>query len=204
MRIFLGLGNVELLHALLCDILAKCVLYILLVKEDVDTCKLGIVWSHTVILQTGDSVHTLGRHILLCEHNSKLLCTVVAVVEEDDSITLAYAAVEVCIHDRLDELVSHALFIRLLDSSNHISRFLALTVNDKVVSNLYTLPTLVTVHSIITANDCSQLETICCKLLNETRTALGVRITAIHETVYISVLNTLLCSELVHRLKMLQ
>ena len=55
-------------------------------------------------------------------------------------------------------LRSHNTFVvRFLHCLNHISSFLTYTVYKQVISFFYTFPTFVTVHSVITANDRSNL-----------------------------------------------
>ena len=69
--------------------------------------------SHAIILQTGNSVHSLLRHILLSQHDSQLLGTVVTVVEEDNYITFLDSTVEVRVYNRFDELIGYTLIVRL-------------------------------------------------------------------------------------------
>ena len=120
------------------------------------TLKRCIVWSHTAVVER-HCVHTCLRHILLCEHLCNLTSAVITVVEEDNHIVWLDSAdsVALCVnsHDRLDKLVGYTLCIRLLNCTNHIGSLLTYTINQAVVSNLYTLPTLVTIHCVVTTNN---------------------------------------------------
>ncbi len=153
MSVFLGLGSVELLQALLAQILAQRVLHVLFREEDVDTLELGIVGSHTIVLQARDGLHALLRHILLGQCDGHLLSTVVAEVDEDYHVTLLDATVDRGIVDRLDELVGHAVIVALLHGLYHIGSLLAHAVDDQVVAFLHALPALVAVHGVETAHD---------------------------------------------------
>ena len=96
----------ELLQSLACDVFAECVLYVLLWEEDVNTRERSVVRSHAVVLQAWDGLHALLFHVLLSEHDGQLFGAVVAVVEEDDYVTLLDASVHVAVDEWLHELVS--------------------------------------------------------------------------------------------------
>ena len=91
--ILLCLSGVQLLLALLGEILAQRVLDVLLGEEDVHTLEVSVVWSHTVVLQSRDGLHTLLRHILLRQGDGHLLGAVVTEVDEDNNITLFNATI---------------------------------------------------------------------------------------------------------------
>ena len=151
--ILLGLGSVQLLLALLAQILAQSVLDILLREENVHTLEVSVVWSHAVVLQARDSLHALLWHILLSQCDSHLLGTVVTEVDEDNYITLFDATVNSGIVDWLNKLVGNALVVALLHSSNHIGALLTSTLHNQVVTLFYTLPALIAVHSVETTYD---------------------------------------------------
>ena len=186
--ILLRLGSVQLLLALTAQILAQRVLYVLLGEQDVYALERCVVRRHTIVLQIGNGLHALGLHVLLCQHDGQLLGTVVTEVDEDDDIALLYQTVHLCIVNGLDELVRHALVIRLLHGLNHVGALLALTFDQQVVGFLDTLPPLVAVHGIEATYDGGNsgivLLTLLLHLLNESLTALGIGVTTIHETVY--------------------
>ena len=70
-----------------------------------------IVRSHAIVLQTGNRVHTLFRHILLSQYDCQFLGTVITVVKEDDNIAFFDCAVYSCVIDRFDKFVGHAFVI---------------------------------------------------------------------------------------------
>ena len=178
----------QLLLALTREILSQCVLDILFREEDMNTRERSIVWCHAIILQSGNRLHALLRHILLGQHDGQLLGTVVTEVDEDNHVTLLNQSIDSCIVNRFDELIRHTLVIALLHGSHHVAALLTLTLDEQVVSLLDTLPALVTVHGIETTHNAGDgsviLGTYLADLLDEALTALGVRVTTIHETVY--------------------
>ena len=150
--------------------------------------EVGIVRCHAVVLQAGDGLHTLLRHVLLGQYDGHLLGAVVTEVDEDDDVTLLDAAVDAGVVDRLDELISHALVIAFLHSLHHIGSLLASTVDNQVIALLHTLPALVAVHCIETAHDAGDSGIIVgadlSNLLDEALTTLGVCVATIHVTMY--------------------
>ena len=78
----------QLLLALLTQVFAQGILYVLFGEEDVNTLEVGIIRSHAIVLQILDGMHTLLRHILLGQRDGHLLSTVVTEVDEDHNITL--------------------------------------------------------------------------------------------------------------------
>ena len=174
----------KLLLTHLAQIFAQRVLHILFREQDVNTLEVSIVWSHAIVLQTWNSLHSLLWHILLSQRDSHLLSTVVTEVNEDNYITLFDTTIDRCVMDRLDELIGYTLIVAFLHGLNHISSLLTNTVNNQVITLFYALPTLITVHRIETTNDRSNssivIGTNLRYLLDETLTALWVSITAVH------------------------
>ena len=152
-----------------------------------NTLERSVIRSHTVILQTWDCMHACFRHILLSQYDSQLFCTVVTVIEEDYHIAFLDCSVNVCIYNRLDKFVCHAFIIRFLHCLNHVGSFLAFTVHQQVICFFHAFPTFVTIHSIITADDGSNLSArflaVCSKFFNKTLTALRVSVATVHEAV---------------------
>ena len=189
----------ELTLAVGSEVFAESICYVLLREEDVYTLKRSVVRSHAVVLQIFDGVHASLGVVLLCEHLGKLLGTVVTIVDEDDNVALLDCTVNGRVVDREDELVGHALVVAFLHSLNHISRLLALALNEQVVSFLNALPTLVAVHCIETAYDacdvCTIVRAALLYLLDEALARLRVGITAVHEAMYIYVLQTILLAD---------
>ena len=190
----------ELTLAVGSEVFAESICYVLLREEDVYTLERSVVRSHAVVLQILDGVHASLGVVLLCEHLSKLLGTVVTIVDEDDNVALLDCTVNGRVVYREDELISYALVVAFLHSLNHISRLLALAFNEQVVSLLDTLPTLVAVHSVETTYDacdvCAVVRAALLYLLDESLARLRVGITAVHEAMYIYVLQTVLLTNL--------
>ena len=186
-RIFFRLCSMQLFLTLLRQILTKRILYVLLGEQDVHTCETGIIWCHAIVLQSRYCLHTLLRHILLSEHNGKFLGTIITEVDKDNHIALLNATIHGTIMNRFNELIGNTLSIALLYCLCHIGCLLTSAVHDKVVTLLNTLPTLVAVHSIETANDRSYgsiiLSTHLGDLLYESLSTLRVGITTVHKTV---------------------
>ena len=188
MCVFLCLSSMQLFLSLFAEILAEGILNILFGEEDVNTLEVGIVGSHTVVLQSWDGMHTLLRHILLGQCDGHLLGAVVAEVDENDDIALLDTTVHTAVVDRFDKLVGNSIFITLLHGLHHIGRLLAGAVDDEVVALFDTLPTLVAVHRIETAYDRGDgsiiVSTYLRYLLNETFTRVRVGIATVHIAVY--------------------
>ena len=178
----------ELLLALCRQIFAQCVLDILFGEEDVHALERGVVGCHAVVLQTGDGLHALFRHVLLGEHNGEFLGTVVAEVDEDHHVALLDAAVDAGVMDGLDKLVGDTLVIALLHGLHHVGGLLACAVDKKVIAFFHALPTLVAVHGIEATHDAGNgsvvLGAYVGHLLNEALATLRVGVAAVHEAVY--------------------
>ena len=86
--IFLRLCSVKLLFTQLRKIFAEGILHVLLGEENIDTRERSIVRRHAIIFQCRNSLHAFLGHILLSEHRSEFLRTVVAEINKDDHITL--------------------------------------------------------------------------------------------------------------------
>jgi len=76
-----------------------------------NTLERRIIRSHAIKLQARNSMHTLFRHILLSQHNSQFLGTVVTVVEEDNHITFFDGTVYGRIIDRFDEFICNTFIV---------------------------------------------------------------------------------------------
>ena len=155
--VLLRFGNMELGLAVGCQVFAQGILYVFLIEENVHTLEGSIVRSHAIILQTGNSVHSLLGHILLSKHDSQFLGTVVTIVEEDNYVTFLDSTVEVRVYNRFDELIGYALIVRLLHGLDHVGSNLTFSVYQQVISHFHTFPTFVAVHGIETAYDGSNL-----------------------------------------------
>ena len=153
-----------------------------------NTFEISIIRSHAIILQILYDVHAFLRHILLSKYLCKLFCTVVTEVDKDNNIALLNSSVNSWVVYSLDKLVGNAVGITLLHSLYHVGSLFSLTFNKQVVSLFYTIPSLVTVHSIKTSNNtcyaCTIFFTYLFNISDKALAALRISITAIHETVY--------------------
>ena len=143
-------------------------------------------------------MHFLFRHILLCKHNGKFLCAVVAIVEEDDNIAFFNTSVNVSVNEGFHKLVRILVLLRVsivttLYTFYHIGYLASLAFNQLVVSNLYAIPTLITIHCVEAANDacnvCPILIAYSLQLADKALTALGVSITTVHKAVNVSIVS---------------
>ena len=95
-----------------------------------------------------------------------------------------------------------------MHSLYHIVRGLSFTLDQKVVSHLYALPTLVAVHGVEAADDrgdgASALGAVVGELLNEALTAAGVGITAVHKAVDKGVADAILLRDVAEREEVVQ
>ena len=66
--IFLSLCDTELTETCFRYDFSESVFYDFLVEEDVKALECSIVWSHAAVVEVRDDVHSLLRHILLCEN----------------------------------------------------------------------------------------------------------------------------------------
>ena len=194
--VLLGLGDAQLLQTERRNVLTDSVIYVLLIEEDVQTLEVCIVRSHTAVVER-QSVHTLCRHILLCQRNGNLARAIITIIKEDNHIvsldlTLGIAIL-VYANDRLHELIGHTLVVRALHSCNHIGCVLTDTIHEQVITNLHTLPALIAIHSVVATYDRSdltgRLRHVSLQSLDKALTALRVGVTTIHKAVNVSILD---------------
>ena len=103
--------DVQLSLTVSSQVFTQCILNILLVEQNMNTFERCIIRSHAIKLQARNSMHTLFRHILLSQHNSQFLGTVVTVVEEDNHITFFDGTVYGRVIDRFDEFVCNTFIV---------------------------------------------------------------------------------------------
>ena len=160
----------------------------------------GIIRCHAEVLQIGNRSHPLLGHILLSQHNGEFLCAVVAEVDEYHDVALFDAAVNIGVDKRFHKLVGVLVLlsvgiVAILHALNHVVNLFADAVNQLVVSNLDTIPTLVAVHCIETADDArnggSVLLANLSQLPYEALAALGVGVAPVHKTMNVGVLQSI-------------
>ena len=109
----------------------------------------------------------------------------VSSLARSDDVALLDGAVDCSVVDGLDELIRHALVVRLLHGLHHIGGLLTRTIDDEVVTFLDTLPALIAVHCIEAAHDAGDggvvLGADIRHLLDEALARLRVGIAAVHE-----------------------
>ena len=198
--VFLSLCRVELLLAHLAEILAKCVFHVFLGEEYVHALERSVVGSHAVVVQVLDGVHAFCRHVFLGEHLGEFLGTVVAEVHEDNHVALVDGSVHLGVVDRLDELIGHVLVIAFLHGFHHVVGLLSLALYEQVVGFLHTVPALVAVHGIETADDACHVGIVLFTglghLLDESLAALGVGVATVHEAVHVGILQSVMLAYL--------
>ena len=127
---------------------------------------------------------------MLSENCGKLFCTVIAVVEEYHNMSGADSAVNLVVDYWLEEFVCNTLGIRLFHSLYNIVGVLPFAIHKKIVSLFQSLPAMVAVHGIVTADDRSDcacaLVAMLFDFLKETGSALGVGVASVHEAVKIN------------------
>jgi len=95
-------------------------------------------------------------------------------------------------NDGLEELIVLALLVALLDGLDRVGALLTLTKNHSLESKLVSLPSLIAIHGIVTANDRGDLSgtnllELGNELLHVCSAGLGVGVTAIAEEVNVDV-----------------
>jgi len=207
-RILLGLGGMELSETVLREIFAQGVLYVLLGEEHRDVLEVGVVGSHGEVVQVVDGVHTLVGEVLLGEHLRQLFGTVVAEVEEDHHVALAYRAIDRGIVDGLDKLIGHALGITFLHSLNHVGGLFAGSFHQQVIGFFHPVPPLVAVHRVESSDDAGDMRAVgranLLHFLDESLAALGVGVAAIHEAVNVNIVQTIFLANLDELIQMVE
>ena len=172
---------------------------VLLVEQDVQSLELRIVRRHAAIIER-QPLHAELGHILLRQCDRQFLRTVIAEIEEDHDVAFADRAertvLAVDADDRLDELVGHALVVRLLHGGDRIGRLLALALYEQVVCQLDALPTLVAVHRIVAADDrrdpAGRPFQMTLQRFDKTLTTARIGIASVHEAMHESLIHAVM------------
>ena len=130
----------------------------------------------------------LWRAILVTHKLGDFANTVRSVVEEEEGVVVLDPALVTANNDWLQELVSLALFVSFLDHLDWVVRVLSFSGDDTLHTNLDTVPTLVSVHDVVTTDDCcnltaSSLLAMLEESLHVTGSRLGVSVATISEKV---------------------
>ena len=151
MRVLLGLGDAQLGHAHLAQILAKAVFHAD-AREGDEHVRHGRVILGVADVGEREELALEAVERGVDERARDLAGAVGAVVEEDDRIVVGDHAVLVA-DDGLDEFVRHAVFIALLNGMNGVGILHALAVDERVIGVLEAVPALVAVHRVVAAHN---------------------------------------------------
>lgn len=193
--VLLSLSDVDLLDTLCAESLGENVTHVLWLEGDGE-------WVVELVLGHGSECDILWifevwlwRTVDIAEELSNLSDTIRAVVEEEDLITILDTALSSTNNDWLQKLVVLVLGVALLDGSDWVAAVLTLAKNHTLHGNLDSVPTLVTVHCVVAANNCGNLSTsdlrgLLNKLLHVSSARLWIGITSITEEVDVDLWNT--------------
>ena len=202
MGIFLGLCDVQLLQALAGDVFAEGIIQVILGEEYVYAREGVIVGRHAVVLQVGNGLHALLRHVFLREHYGQFLGAVASEVKEDDHVAFLDSTVDVAVYEWLHKLIGVLVLLGMsvvarLYSFHHVVHLAPLAADEQVVSQLDAIPVLIAVHGIETTDDRRNTSYTCFVHVplyvgNETLARPRIGITTVHEAVYIAVRDVVL------------
>ena len=185
--ILLGLSNVDLLDTLLAEPLGENVAHVLGLEGNLEGI-VELVLGHGDKLDVGEGEVGKGRAVDITHELSDLADAIGTVVEEEDGIVLLDAALITTDNDGLEEFVVLALLVALLDRRNGVGAGLTLAEVQALEGNLDTLPSLITIHGIVTADNGGKLTSANLldglkELLHVTSAGLGVGVATIAEEV---------------------
>ena len=167
--------------------------------------KCCIVRCHAEILQVRNCFHSLFGHILLCQHNGQFLGTVVTEIKEDDHIAFFDASVDGAVDERLRFRIR---VVAVLYGLHHIRHRFAFAFHQQVVCYFDAIPTLVTVHGIITSDDAGHrarfLRTILGQLFDKSFAAFRVGVAPIHKAMHECVLKPVRMGNVKQLIKMVE
>ena len=156
MCIFFRLCNTQLLQTGFTNHFSQCIFNILLIEQNMHTFKSSIIRSHTTIIQR-HCLHTLLRNIPLGQSYSQFFRPVIPVIKENDHISRFYhtnrTAITPDMNNRFYKLISHSFIIRLLNAHFNVLGRSPNTIYNQIIRFLYTFPTVITVHRIVTTNN---------------------------------------------------
>lgn len=143
-----------------------------------DVLGIGEVWS--------------GRTINVSKKLGDFSDTVGPVVEEKDLISLLDTSLLSSKNDGLQKLVVFSLLVSLFNGLDRVGAFLTISNTEGVQANLDSVPSLVTVHSVVPTDDGSNLANanfldLLQQLLHVTSTGFGVGVASVTEEVNVYV-----------------
>ena len=157
-RIFLCFRNSDLGFPRTFQNLTHCFLKNILIKNNFYILERFIIIRQSHIIQV-QLFHSIFWKVLLREHFGNFATPVCTEIETNDHIVVFDFGNRKMIlntYNRFDKLIGHILIIRILNCLNEIFGFFSYPIYHHIISQLHTLPTLVSVHRIITTNHRSQ------------------------------------------------
>ena len=159
MCILLSLSETKLLLTAFCKVLTECIGDMLLLESDclVRDCLIVILETYISCL---DEWTIKACKLIITECTGNLTCTVRTEVKEDDRIILFYNRNRLAIfHDNgwKNELIGYILCIRISHCLNSVLSKHTLSLCQRIISLLYTIPVVVTIHRIVTSRQRSDL-----------------------------------------------
>ena len=204
MCVLLCLGDTNLCHIMSCQILAKGIVKLYLV-ESYQLVRNGcVIFGKAYIgqiqaLLTGEAVE-----LITAERSGNLSCAIRPEVEEDHRVAIlndSHRLAVLLYHCRKNKLIVHTLCVGSCDSTDAVSRLVALSLCQGVVSLFYPIPAVVAVHGVVTSHNGSHFSDadllhLVCQLLYKILSGGGRCVTAIQEAVYIDLRKTVTLCQL--------
>ena len=206
MRVFLRLGNAQLLLAEFCKVFAQRVVKRLLGEGDVHVPERRVVYGVADIHGVQKSRLSLECRALgnderiLRERTRDLARTVGAEVEEDDGVAFADERDGLAVlHDvrGQDELIGDARFVGSVQRVRRILRMNAVADGQHVICLFDTVPVVVAVHRVVSAADgcdlaIAELVHLCLQSFDEVYARGGGDVSAVHKAVDVRLGNAVL------------
>ena len=156
MRIFLSLRNPYLCLFVGCQEFAKGIGDTLLLKRNQLVLDGLIIIRKAYIHQVQPFLPWEAVKAVVAECTGNLPCTVRAEVEENHGILILNRSHRLAVlhnHKGNHKLIRLPVVIGSLDAAGSAGRRVALTLCQRVVSQLHAVPSLITVHGIVTSHD---------------------------------------------------
>ena len=156
MSIFLSLSDSCLSLAIVCKELSKCIGKLYFMKCNGFVWNGSIVFCETYISYVLSCASVKSVELICTECSGNLSCTVWTEVKEDNGIVILYGCSwSTIFHDysRNYKLVRYVFCIRCINCCNSAVCCLANTFCNCFICFFYTIPTIVTIHCIVTSVD---------------------------------------------------
>ena len=170
MCIFFCLSNTCLSHVMCCQILTKRIVKFYFLECNDCMRNRCVILSEAYICQIQLLLSCKSVKLICTESSGNLSCTVRTEVEEDNRILVLNGRGRVSVfhnHARFYELIVYFFLIRILYSADRAVSRDAFSLGQSLVCQLHTIPSVITVHSIIaTHNGCHFANTDLFHLIN--------------------------------------